>query len=505
MLAACGSLLPFAVGAGVLSVLESARKIPVAAETGVLVLGGSSAAVSAALSAKAAGAEVFLVAPRPYLGDDVAGMLRLTLEDGETPDSALAKALWLDDTVNPPFTYKADVPSADPHRDCTGKALCDGVDSDIAKAVQFDAQKVKINTDLGAVMRVESIELAAYRKGGDFGVGRARFVTSTDGRNWSDATPLVREASDTDLQRWRAAVGREMRFAGIAVFRRENCRRMLLGEITFRARSSVPHRATPTPLHVKRTLDAALLSGGIRFITGAHATDVLRDAGGGIAGAVIANRGGRQAILARTIVDATERAVAARLAGAEFTRYPEGEYTFKRIVVSLDGPPAASGMKVRRLPGTYRADGLGRNARDGKMWECELSIPMKDGTFASFAAAEQTARDRTFTPGLLDASDSLFHVPPDRVSRGVPHIFVIGPCASASEAALRPIEYMRRGAEIGAAAARDAASRTLALDAAPAVSRASRLQAAATGGYEIREIRGFRHRCGSDLAEERDS
>ena len=51
-LAVCGPAL-----AGVF-VQESARKIPLVKETDVLVVGGSSGAVSAALAAKAAGADV---------------------------------------------------------------------------------------------------------------------------------------------------------------------------------------------------------------------------------------------------------------------------------------------------------------------------------------------------------------------------------------------------------------------------------------------------------------
>ncbi len=39
----------------------------------VLVVGGTSAAVEAALAAKTAGRDVFLVAPRPALGEDTAG------------------------------------------------------------------------------------------------------------------------------------------------------------------------------------------------------------------------------------------------------------------------------------------------------------------------------------------------------------------------------------------------------------------------------------------------
>ena len=42
-----------------------AAEVPVVRNTDVVVVGGSSAAVSAALAAKEAGANVFLIAPRP--------------------------------------------------------------------------------------------------------------------------------------------------------------------------------------------------------------------------------------------------------------------------------------------------------------------------------------------------------------------------------------------------------------------------------------------------------
>ena len=49
----------------------------------VLVLGGTVRGVSAAVAAKEAGANVYLVAPRPYLGEDIAGKLRLKKPVGE--------------------------------------------------------------------------------------------------------------------------------------------------------------------------------------------------------------------------------------------------------------------------------------------------------------------------------------------------------------------------------------------------------------------------------------
>ena len=56
------------------SIAESARAMPVCQEADVVVVGGSCGAVAAAQAAAKAGAKVFLAAPRPYLGDDVAGI-----------------------------------------------------------------------------------------------------------------------------------------------------------------------------------------------------------------------------------------------------------------------------------------------------------------------------------------------------------------------------------------------------------------------------------------------
>ena len=78
-------------GAELAAVNESAREIPLAYEVDVLVVGGGTGAVSAAVAAARSGAKVFLAAPHPYLGDDMTATLRLWLEEGETPDSALAK------------------------------------------------------------------------------------------------------------------------------------------------------------------------------------------------------------------------------------------------------------------------------------------------------------------------------------------------------------------------------------------------------------------------------
>ena len=112
------------------AVTESARKIPVAYQVEVVVVGGSTGAVAAAVEAAKSGAKVFLAAPRPYLGEDMAGTLRLWLEEGEMPASPLARAIFSGQREQTadlgnvlPFAYEADLPSAGQHRDTTPPAL----------------------------------------------------------------------------------------------------------------------------------------------------------------------------------------------------------------------------------------------------------------------------------------------------------------------------------------------------------------------------------------------
>ncbi len=57
-------------------------------------MGGTTAAVSAALAARRAGARVFLAAPKTYLGEDLCATLRLALEPGQTPQTDLGRRLF---------------------------------------------------------------------------------------------------------------------------------------------------------------------------------------------------------------------------------------------------------------------------------------------------------------------------------------------------------------------------------------------------------------------------
>jgi len=308
------------------AVNESTRNIPVSYDVDVVVVGGTSGGVAAAVEAAKKGATVFLAAQRPYLGEDLCGTYRLWLEQGEQPTSPLAKKLFA--------------------------------------------------------------------------------------------------------------------------------------------------QSPATPMQMKRALDEALLNAGVQFLFGCYATDVLRDRDRNIAGLVMANRSGRQAVKARVIIDATPRATVARLAGATFQPYPAGQQTFKRIVIGGE-VRSGEGIVARKMPTPI----AGYEAI-----EYTFDIPMKDGSFASFAEAEQIARDRTWHPAQVDASETLFQVLPDPMKGkkslsgawpgaekvdldafrpiGIERMFVLGPCADiprdAAERMLRPLELMELGSRIGAAAASQA-------------------------------------------------
>jgi len=80
---------------------ESEREIPILAAVDVLVIGGSSGAVAAASAAAKKGCSVYLVGYLPYLGDDICGTYKFWLEDGEKPNTELAKKIFKEKTPTP--------------------------------------------------------------------------------------------------------------------------------------------------------------------------------------------------------------------------------------------------------------------------------------------------------------------------------------------------------------------------------------------------------------------
>ena len=319
------------------AVHQSTRQIPIAYEVDVVVVGGSTGAVSAAVSAAERGAQVFLAAPHPYLGEDMTATLRLWLGD-QQPCDPLATALY-DDPASP------------------------------------------------------------------------------DGH-------------------------------------------------------------MPRPLHIKKTLEQALLDAGVKFLFSCYVSDVLLDDQQTPAGVVMANRAGRQAVVAKTIIDATERGVVARLAGAAFRPFPAGSQTFHRVVIGGE-PVELPGGTVREIQPSF-----GTQARPFRVFEYTLQLEMPDDSFRSFAAADQKARSLTYHPDQQITADRLFQVPADAMHgrtslegddlpveaipmdafrpQSINRLYVLGGAADVSrqvaERLVHPVQAIGAGQRIGVAAAAEAAS-----------------------------------------------
>ena len=303
--------------------LSCAEEPPVLADVDVVVVGGSSAGVAAAVAARQAGATVYLVAPRPYLGEDVAGKLRISNDQ---------MALWK-----------------------------------------------------------------------------------------SRDNPIARQLL--------------LACGGPAA---------MFGDVT--------------PLRVKRTFDEALISAGVPFLTWTAACDVLKDAEGRPSGVLVANRSGLHLVHAKVVVDATERGHVARQAGVTFADAPPGDRIFQRTVIAGQAP-AGPVAKLLEKPGvhTVKVRGPGHykdhpESVDGRMFVCTVRVPMPDGSARSHAAAEQRARDLTWTPSTLDASDTLYDMSPSKPSSQVPYVFACGHAVTAGDA-------IALGAQAGTDAAKAARSR----------------------------------------------
>ena len=226
------------------------------------------------------------------------------------------------------------------------------------------------------------------------------------------------------------------------------------------------------PLRLKKTLEEALTKAGVRFVLGSAPTDVLVDKAGRPAGIVIANRAGRQAVVAKVVIDATVQASVAAQAGADFHPWAGGRVEFRRVV--LGGQPAGEELIRRRIP-------LPEEGKDYVEYSFQLDLP--DAKAMSLARAEQQARDLTYRPGQLRAAVRLHFVPPNGIvgrlpagewqgfdrprighfqPRSVDRLYVAGAQADLpradAERLMRPTTAEAIGRFIGAEAARVAAN-----------------------------------------------
>lgn len=520
------NIAPTTTGAGgrPASVRESARKIPVAAEVDVVVAGGSTAAVAAAVAAAKQGARVFLAAPRHYLGEDMAGTLRLWLEPGETANSPLAESIFRgseQESPGLPLSYTTDRPSAaGRHQDTSPPSLlCDGRwTSAFMESVQYNGGDVTIRADLGQVQPVKEFRALVFC-GSDCAVESISVATSDDGQTWRSAGEAKGSLAAQGSETLTVPLKGSARYVRCTVKKAPEARRVLLGEIIVVPPAlPIEKIRTTTPRRVKRALDQALSDAGVQFLYGCCATDLLEDADGRPAGIVLANRSGRQAILAKTVIDATQPAVLARAAGAEFREPASVPLAVRYVVMANETRPTSPTLTVRRLdiPEGARKSRAKKEVslKDAAWYEYTLKTTLADASWASRAELDQTIRDMVYTPTQLFSADEPFFVPPQSIRgarsaagqtvepkqidldvfrpAGKSRLWVLGPCADVSrqqaETLMRPVAWIEIGGRVGAAAAAEAQKQP-----APQGVHVARRNASPASAGEVKELLdGFR-------------
>lgn len=400
------------------SAYESAREIPVAATVDVVVVGGTTAGVAAAVAARESGADVFLVGGYPYLGEDMAGTLELDNE-GNPPTNGIVKSLWtsFDDLAR--YGYRFDAPIAQgPYAYCNDAddRVCDATWPMTPAETTVFASNVTYDCLLEGLPLVAKVEVVVAETPEDWLDGTLRPKSGLDsvvarvsdveleiveGVEQGRRIKLSRVASKESggihyrkracLVTMAADIGSKIRSARVRFTMAKGAEEVCVSRIWFRMGAGKTVVSRPSPLKVKRSLDNELISRKIPFLTASPVTEVLCDDGGRLAGVVIANRSGRQVVRARCVVDATRYGTLSRLGrGLGLS----GRVDFTRTL-AFEG---------------------------GALEKRTLNLDVGDGTFPFLARAESDAREQTWDPRLRDDADELVLVtplPPPRMRVGL--------------------------------------------------------------------------------------
>lgn len=419
-------------------VSESAREIPVADEVDVVVVGGTAAGVSAATAAAEKGARVFLAGGFPYLGEDVAGTLELECA-GDERATPLERRLRQFGQPLAPYAYEHPagfrfiggyqyVNDQFEKFSTTAAPICpwDSV---------FYTNATAITCTLERQERIASVEVLVFENDdpnaeasmsvdhrGTIPKGKRGPLTGDvrlvflDGPRAGETLPLVRgerhepilgivirdvECTTQHTTTYSAPIGDEIRRVRIEVEPAAGAFCHLLSRIRFHRPDAVHVEENPSPLAVKRAFDAELIRAGVRFLTGSPATDLVVDGEGRPSGVVIANRNGRQAILAKAVVDATRYATLSHL-GRPLAAGSPGKVAFTRVIQSGAAP---DGMRAETFDAPRHA--THRPTEWPRLFRCELELPMPDWSYRSFARAEVLARELTWHRTTFDDADLL--------------------------------------------------------------------------------------------------
>jgi hypothetical protein len=329
--------------AGVSVIATSDRTLPIAYNVDVLILGGSTGAVAAAQESSAAGAETMLLTQYPYLGEDLTATLRLWHNENENkeenpdplfetimndPIYAATNESEIELLLRHPkklsFSYEVLQEIIANHPETPAKnRLTDGK----AASPRNDSLQVNSNMtvvlDLGSKQDVGIVSFIPFYRKGHFAVEKIDYFMSNDKTEWTSIGTVKRDTKKLPVsdspELFSLSLQRSilMRYVKIEATTEKSSRSILAGEIVVLANrtdltSAIPitkkesFKTTepPRPLHIKQTLDEVLLKSNVKFLYGTYITELLTDAKGDIRGAVITSRSGRQAITAKSVIDA---------------------------------------------------------------------------------------------------------------------------------------------------------------------------------------------------------
>ena len=394
----------------------------------VLVVGGTERGVRTAVAEAKAGKSVCLVTPFPALGEDVADTLELGF--GETcPTDSLGRRLWHEESGLAAYDYWPDRPTdgiryiyrndrhhrlAEPRRPPSpSDSVWFNGDVSYRCVLRKPAKVSRIE-----VISLETSHVSDEGVSANFG-GHLSNPAATGGvtcrvkngplagreiafRNAGRSFDVVGDyyGGRATAVSFVADVDAELEEVELVVRRHPQAMRQLVSRIWFHLADPLAVAAPPTPLKVKRTFDDELVKAGVRFLTSSPVRRVLRGADGSASGVEIANRSGRSEIRARKVVDAT------RYGSLNGIALADGEAEFSRVVVADCAPPSSPGMTVERLSGEFPVSHA-KSKVLGHAYRCTFKLPMADGSYPSFAAAEWKARELTWTRNLMDDANLL--------------------------------------------------------------------------------------------------
>ena len=379
-----------------------------------LILGGTTDAVREAVRAADRTGDpksVLLLAPRPYLGEDVAGTLELFGPAEVDLGDPVARAIWIGDEKPLTCVYTLTPASSSPHED-TGTMLFDGRSDDVVtESVQVSGAKGRIDFALGGKRLVKSVELVVFgldwkstikEVHAAYGDGQGR-ISVVD-------MPMVMNYSGVERYVHRVELNREIDNLAVGYTAADGQERMLLGEATIRVANDDNTRRVPTPLEVKSALDEVLNARGIPYRTGVMVTGVVKDGAGKVIGVTTASRQGEKTFHADNIVDATRCGLAVILAGGG-TKGVSTDVTCSRIVISTTRPQAED-LTVEELPLSVPVWFQGASSNKGtggtaKAYRCSFKSTVRELSMPVVAELEQRARDLTRTPGEVDSADEI--------------------------------------------------------------------------------------------------